>query len=60
MQIRALQVGGRVVEVPVRYRKRVGRSKISGTVMGVIKAGWWILYTIFRYAGRGRQISNFK
>jgi glycosyltransferase involved in cell wall biosynthesis len=49
MQVRALQLGARVTEVPVRYRKRVGRSKISGTVSGVIKAGWWILYTIFKY-----------
>ena len=50
MQIRALQLGARIEEVPVRYRKRVGKSKISGTVTGVVKAGWWILYTIFRYA----------
>lgn len=49
MQIRALQVGARVAEVPVRYRRRVGKSKISGTVSGVIKAGWWIIYTIFKY-----------
>ena len=52
MQIRALQLGARIEEVPVRYRRRVGRSKISGTVTGVIKAGWWILYTIFKYARR--------
>lgn len=49
MQIRALQLGARVVEVPVRYRKRIGRSKISGTVSGVLKAGFWILYTIWKY-----------
>jgi glycosyltransferase involved in cell wall biosynthesis len=49
MQVRALQLGARVAEVPVRYRRRVGRSKISGTVSGVVKAGWWILYTIFKY-----------
>lgn len=49
MQIRAVQLGARIVEVPVRYRRRVGRSKISGTVLGVVKAGYWILYTIFRY-----------
>lgn len=48
MQIRALQLGARVDEVPVRYRKRVGRSKISGTVTGVLKAGFWILWTIGR------------
>ncbi|HEX2834122.1 MAG TPA: glycosyltransferase family 2 protein [Thermoanaerobaculia bacterium] len=52
MQVRALQLGARVTEVPVRYRKRVGQSKISGTVTGVIKAGWWILYTIFKYSRR--------
>ena len=52
MQVRALQLGARVVEVPVRYRKRVGISKISGTVTGVLKAGWWILWTIFKYSRR--------
>ena len=51
MQIRALQLGARVAEVPVSYRRRVGRSKISGTVTGVIKAGWGIVYTIFRLRG---------
>jgi len=53
MQVRALQLGARVSEVPVRYRRRVGRSKISGTVTGVLKAGWWILYTIFKYRRGG-------
>ena len=48
MQIRALQLEARVAEVPVKYRRRVGRSKISGTVTGVIKAGWWIVYTIIK------------
>jgi glycosyltransferase involved in cell wall biosynthesis len=52
MQVRALQLRARVTEVPVSYRRRVGRSKISGTVTGVMKAGWWILYTIFKYARR--------
>ena len=50
MQIRALQLGALVVEVPVRYRKRIGRSKISGTVAGVARAAFWIIYTIFKYA----------
>lgn len=49
MQVRALQLRARVTEVPVRYRRRVGKSKISGTVSGVVKAGWWILYTIYKY-----------
>jgi glycosyltransferase involved in cell wall biosynthesis len=52
MQIRALQLGARVAEVPVKYRRRVGLSKISGTVTGVIKAGWWIVYTIIKLARR--------
>jgi glycosyltransferase involved in cell wall biosynthesis len=52
MQVRALQFGARVVEVPVTYRKRIGKSKISGTVSGVVKAGWWIVYTIVKYAWR--------
>lgn len=52
MQVRALQLGARVAEVPVRYRRRVGKSKISGTVTGVLKAGWWIVYTIFKYSRR--------
>jgi glycosyltransferase involved in cell wall biosynthesis len=47
MQVRALQHGARIAEVPVRYRKRVGKSKISGTVRGVVLAGYWIIRTIF-------------
>lgn len=54
MQVRALQLGARVAEVPVRYRRRVGRSKISGTVTGVLKAGWWIVYTILKYSRTGK------
>lgn len=46
MQIRALRRGFRCAEVPVRYRKRIGVSKISGTVRGVILAGYYILGTI--------------
>ena len=58
MQVRALQLGARVAEVPVRYRKRIGRSKISGTVSGVVKAGWWILYTIFKLRSGERRTQN--
>jgi glycosyltransferase involved in cell wall biosynthesis len=50
MQIKAAFMGLRSVEVPVRYRLRIGRSKISGTLKGVILASSKILYTIFRYA----------
>jgi len=53
MQIRAAKRCLRVQEVPVRYRRRIGRSKISGTVRGVIGAGTKILYTIAREACSG-------
>lgn len=46
MQVRALKQNLRCTEVPVHYRKRIGTSKISGTVKGVILAGWYILGTI--------------
>jgi len=49
MQARALRAGLTVVEVPVRYRRRrLGRSKVTGTLRGVIGAGWKILFTIAR------------
>jgi len=48
MQARAARAGLRVVEVPVRYRRRIGRSKISGTVRGMMGAGWKILFTLGR------------
>jgi glycosyltransferase involved in cell wall biosynthesis len=50
MQVKAAQVGLRVTEIPVRYRRRIGKSKVSGTVKGVILAGWKIITTIMRYA----------
>ena len=49
MQIKAAIRGLRVTEVPVTYRKRVGTSKISGTLGGAFRAGTKILATIFRY-----------
>jgi len=49
MQLKAARNGLRCVEVPVRYRKRIGFSKISGTVKGTVMAGYKILYTIFKY-----------
>ncbi|MGD8394922.1 MAG: glycosyltransferase family 2 protein [Candidatus Eiseniibacteriota bacterium] len=50
MQVRALKRGLRVIEVPVDYRRRVGHSKISGTVRGMVAAGSMILWTIGREA----------
>lgn len=52
MQIKAARDGVYVLEVPVRYRRRIGLSKISGTVMGSIRAGITIIATILRYATR--------
>lgn len=49
MQIKAINAGLRILEVPVSYRRRVGVSKISGTISGTIRAGYKIIYTIFRY-----------
>lgn len=49
MQLKAAKNGFRCVEVPVRYRRRIGFSKISGTVKGTILAGYKILATIFKY-----------
>jgi glycosyltransferase involved in cell wall biosynthesis len=52
MQVKALRAGLRVAEVPVSYRRRVGVSKITGTVSGTLGAGWKILWTIFRARAR--------
>jgi glycosyltransferase involved in cell wall biosynthesis len=49
MQIKALRAGLRIEEVPVPYRRRIGQSKISGTVLGSIRAGYKILYLIGKY-----------
>lgn len=50
MQVKAARMGMRVAEVPVRYRRRIGDSKISGTIRGSLGAGCKILLTIFRHA----------
>jgi glycosyltransferase involved in cell wall biosynthesis len=57
MQVRALQEGLRVEERPVRYRNRVGHSKITGTVNGTVRAGYKILTTIawLRYKRGGSR-----
>jgi glycosyltransferase involved in cell wall biosynthesis len=47
MQIKAIKQGLSIREVPVRYRSRIGKSKVSGTLSGSIKAGVKILYTVF-------------
>ncbi len=50
MQVRAAKLGIRANDVPVDYRKRIGKSKISGTVRGVVAAGAKILCVIFKEA----------
>ena len=48
MQIKAAKLDLRCVEVPVTYRKRIGVSKVSGTLKGVILAGYKIIWMIFK------------
>ncbi|MCS6913619.1 MAG: glycosyltransferase family 2 protein [Myxococcales bacterium] len=51
MQVKAVRLGLRVVEVPVSYRRRRGgASKVSGTLRGTLGAGYKILYTVLRHA----------
>ena len=50
MQIKALRRGVRVAEVPVSYRRRLGVSKITGTLRGTLLAGYKILWTVLRHA----------
>lgn len=49
MQLKAIQHKVKYVEVPVNYRPRVGKSKISGTVKGTLSAGYKIIWTIIKY-----------
>ncbi len=49
MQIKAVQNELRIAEIPVSYRKRVGVSKVTGTISGTIRASYKIIYTIFKY-----------
>ena len=48
MQARAARAKLKCKEIPVSYRKRIGVSKISGTLKGTILAGHKILWTIFK------------
>lgn len=61
MQAKAAKRGLRVIEIPVGYRRRIGQSKISGTIKGSIKAGSKILWTIgvvaLRYSGAPKRVA---
>jgi hypothetical protein len=50
MQIKAVRLGIRYAEVPVSYRRRVGVSKVTGTLSGTIKASAKIIWTIAHFA----------
>ncbi len=58
MQIKAAKTNLRTLEIPVRYRRRIGVSKISGTIRGTFSAGWKILYTIAKYGFWCRDVTN--
>ena len=55
MILKGALAGFRVVEVPVSYYPRIGKSKISGTLKGTAGAGWFILSLIVRYYLRRRR-----
>jgi glycosyltransferase involved in cell wall biosynthesis len=52
MQVKAIQGGLKVAEVPVRYRQRIGQSKVTGSWKGSLLAGYKILWTIARHHWR--------
>jgi glycosyltransferase involved in cell wall biosynthesis len=49
MQLKAAKMKMKTTEIAVNYRRRVGKSKISGTVKGTVLAGYKIITTIFKY-----------
>ncbi|MFN7938120.1 MAG: glycosyltransferase family 2 protein [Bryobacteraceae bacterium] len=56
MQVRALQRGLRVMEVPVSYRRRfAGENKVSGNLRASLAAGWKIIITIARLTLKGSR-----
>jgi glycosyltransferase involved in cell wall biosynthesis len=52
--------GFRIVEVPVSYYPRIGKSKISGTLKGTVGAAWFILSLIVRYYFRKRRAGTVR
>jgi glycosyltransferase involved in cell wall biosynthesis len=55
MVVKAVRRGLRIAEVPVRTRRRIGRSKVAGTLRGSVLAGYHLIATVLRYAyERGR------
>jgi glycosyltransferase involved in cell wall biosynthesis len=58
MILKGTLAGFRVVEVPVSYYPRIGKSKISGTLKGTLGAAWFILSLIVRYYFRHRTAAT--
>lgn len=58
MQVKAIQAGMDMVEVPVTSLKRIGKSKISGTLKGCIGAGIGIFSTIFKLRVQEKRLLN--
>jgi hypothetical protein len=50
MVAKAVRRGLRIVEVPVGTRRRIGRSKVAGTLRGSVLAGYHLIATVLRYA----------
>jgi glycosyltransferase involved in cell wall biosynthesis len=55
MQIRAIKTGLKIKEVPVSYRNRIGKSKVTGTIKGTVMASIIIIKTIFAEALKKKQ-----
>lgn len=49
MQLKAARRNYTYCEVPVNYKKRIGKSKVSGTIKGTIMAGYKIIFAVFKY-----------
>ncbi|MEZ5014747.1 MAG: glycosyltransferase family 2 protein [Chitinophagales bacterium] len=49
MQVKAAKQKLKCTEIPVDYRPRIGKSKVTGTIKGTIMAGYKIIITIFKY-----------
>jgi hypothetical protein len=58
MVVKAARAGYRYREVPVRYRRRVGRSKVGGTFWGSLRAGRSMLLTTVKYARWSPNAAN--
>lgn len=50
MLVKAARRGARIIEVPVSYRKRIGTSKVSGTIKGTVLTAYYMLWIPLRYS----------